>query len=205
MLKLGQPVLHASEEMVDVGFLAVHVVLLFIVMPLLFVSSMLFIPVAPLLVSSVLLLPVTLLFVSSVLFLPVVLFLVPSVLLLPVALFLVSSVLLLPVALFLVSSVLLLLVALFLVSSVLLLLVALLVMLSPLFPVLAGTIGTPHLGSPGSFIATGACLFSGSRSLFSLEFGSSGVVPALSKRWKGKQAHQDKGKKCGIHYCLGHG
>ena len=192
MLKLGQPVLHASEEMVDVGFLAVHVVLLFIVMPLLFVSSMLFIPVAPLLVSSVLLLPVALLFVSSVLFLPVVLFLVPSMLLLPVALFLVSSVLLL-------------LVALFLVSSVLLLLVALLVRLSPLFTVLAGTIGTPHLGSPGSFIATGACLFSGSRSLFSLEFGSSGVVPALSKRWKGKQAHQDKGKKCGIHYCLGHG
>ena len=124
----------------DVGFLAVHVVLLFIAMPLLFVSSMLFIPVAPLLV-----------------------------------------------------------------SSVLLLLVALLVMLSPLFLVLAGTIGTPHLGSPGPFIATGACLFSGSRSLFSLEFGSSGVVPALSKRWKGKQAHQDKGKKCGIHYCLGHG
>lgn len=179
MLKLGQPVLHASEEMVDVGFLAVHVVLLFIVMPLLFVSSMLFIPVAPLLVSSVLSLPVALLFVSSVLFLLVVLFLVPSVLLLPVALFLVSS--------------------------VLLLLVALLVMLSPLFLVLAGTIGTPHLGSPGPFIATGACLFSGSRSLFSLEFGSSGVVPALSKRWKGKQAHQDKGKKCGIHYCLGHG
>ena len=140
MLKLGQPVLHASEEMVDVGFLAVHVVLLFIAMPLLFVSSMLFIPVAPLLV-----------------------------------------------------------------SSVLLLLVALLVMLSPLFLVLAGTIGTPHLGSPGPFIATGACLFSGSRSLFSLEFGSSGVVPALSKRWKGKQAHQDKGEKCGIHYCLGHG
>ena len=152
--------------MVDVGFLAVHVVLLFIAMPLLFVSSMLFIPVAPLLV-------------SSVLFLPVVLFLVPSMLLLPVALFLVSS--------------------------VLLLLVALLVMLSPLFLVLAGTIGTPHLGSPGPFIATGACLFSGSCSLFSLEFGSSGVVPALSKRWKGKQAHQDKGKKCGIHYCLGHG
>ena len=166
MLKLGQPVLHASEEMVDVGFLAVHVVMLFIVMPLLFVSSMLFIPVAPLLV---------------------------------------SSVLLLPVALFVVSSVLLLLVVLFLVSSVLLRLVALLVMLSPLFLVLAGTIGTPHLGSPGPFIATGACLFSGSRSLFSLEFGSSGVVPALSKRWKGKQAHQDKGKKCGIHYCLGHG
>jgi len=166
LLKLGQPVLHASEEMVDVGFLAVHVVLLFIAMPLLFVSSMLFIPVAPLLV-------------SSVLFLPVVLFLVPSMLFLPVVLFLVSS--------------------------VLLLLVALLVMLSPLFLVLAGTIGTPHLGSPGPFIATGACLFSGSRSLFSLEFGSSGVVPALSKRWKGKQAHQDKGKKCGIHYCLGHG